>query len=214
MRSKQHHAGKLRHALVERGDGLKIEMVGRLVEDEHICAGEHHLCQHAAVLFTAGEHARFLERFLTGEEQPAKPAADGRFILILGELPEPIHQRIGNAIKIRRVVAWQIGLRGGYAPFEAAGIGLHLLHQNLKQRGARELIFAHKRDLIPAADDETHVVEHVSATDVLGQPVDGENIVAHLAVWLEVDKRIPARGRSEITHVEVIEHLLARGCLL
>ena len=86
-----------------------------------------------------------------------------------------IDQRIGHAVEICAVVARQICLRGGHAPLEAAGIRLHLAHENLKQRRARDFILAHKRDLVPADNHEAHVVEHVSATDVLRQPVDGEN---------------------------------------
>ena len=39
--------------VVESGDALEIEMVGGLVEDKKIRAGEHHFAQHTPNLFPA-----------------------------------------------------------------------------------------------------------------------------------------------------------------
>ena len=67
----EHHLGKAIEPIVERGDRLQVEMVGGLVENEGIGAGEHHLGEHAAHPLAAGENRRLLQRLLAGKEHLA-----------------------------------------------------------------------------------------------------------------------------------------------
>ena len=53
VRVKKDNAGEGDQAVVEGGDSFKVEVVGRLVEDQHVCAGEHHFGEHAADFFAA-----------------------------------------------------------------------------------------------------------------------------------------------------------------
>ena len=61
--------------LLQGGDGLQIQVVGGLVQQQHIGAGQHHAREHAAHLFTAGED---LHRLVDGSSpeksiRPKKP---------------------------------------------------------------------------------------------------------------------------------------------
>ena len=79
----QHNAGKLDHTVVQSGDTLHIQMVRRLIEDQHIRAGDHHLGKHAADALTSGEYIDLLHAVITGEEHTAKETADIGDILSL-----------------------------------------------------------------------------------------------------------------------------------
>ena len=51
VRSKEHATFKGAQTVVEGGDGFKVEVVGRLVEDEEVPPFEHHFCEHTTHLF-------------------------------------------------------------------------------------------------------------------------------------------------------------------
>ena len=75
VRREEHAALKGNQPLVDRGDGLKVQMVGRLVEHEHIRAEEHHPGKHAAHLFAAGEDLDRFVDLVAGEQHLAEEAA-------------------------------------------------------------------------------------------------------------------------------------------
>ena len=67
---------ELQQALEQAFDRLDIEVVGRLVEDEHVVASEHHLAEEQARGLAAGEGFGRLECRVAAEEQPAEDGAD------------------------------------------------------------------------------------------------------------------------------------------
>lgn len=75
VRREENAALKGDQPLVDRGDGLKVQMVGRLVEHEHIRTEEHHPGKHAAHLFAAGEHLDRFVDLVAGEQHLAEEAA-------------------------------------------------------------------------------------------------------------------------------------------
>ena len=107
------------------------------------------------------------------------------------------------------VVLREIALRGGNAPLEAALVRLHLAHEDLEQRGHCKLVVRDERDLVAAAHDERNVVEHLLAVDGLGDAAHLENILAGLAVLLECDPRIAARGRRHFLDGQLVDQLAA-----
>ncbi len=52
-------AGKILQRLFQRAQGIDVEVVGRLVEQQHVGAGFQHLGQMHAVAFAARERATF-----------------------------------------------------------------------------------------------------------------------------------------------------------
>ena len=75
VRREENAALKADQPLVDRGDGLKVQMVGRLVEHEHIRTEEHHPGKHAAHLFAAGEDLDRFVDLVAGEQHLAEEAA-------------------------------------------------------------------------------------------------------------------------------------------
>ena len=111
------------------------------------------------------------------------------------------------------VVLGEITLRGGHAPLEAALIRLDLAHQDLEQRGHGQLIVRDERDLVAAAHDEGDVVQHLFAVDGLGNTAHLEDILTRLAVLLERDPRIAARGCGQLLDSQLVDQLAAAGRL-
>ena len=76
---------------VEGVDGLEVEVVGRLVEDQEIWFLQHEAAEDEARGFAAGEGARGLERVVAAEKHLTHQAAE--FLLVGAgiELPEPVN---------------------------------------------------------------------------------------------------------------------------
>ena len=49
--SEENHAREFDETVVQSGDGLHIQMVGRLVQNEYVGSGDHHLGEQAADFF-------------------------------------------------------------------------------------------------------------------------------------------------------------------
>ena len=56
MGGNQHIALDCLQTVVQCGDGLQIQVVGGLVQQEHVGPGQHHPGQHTPHLLAAGEH--------------------------------------------------------------------------------------------------------------------------------------------------------------
>ena len=67
----QQHARELDEAVVQGRDGLHIQVVGGLVENQHVGAGNHQLGQHTADLLTSGQNLDLLHAVFSGEEHTA-----------------------------------------------------------------------------------------------------------------------------------------------
>jgi hypothetical protein len=61
---------------VEGVDGFQVEVVGRLVEDQHVGLLQHELAEEQACGFAAGERFGGLQAFFAAEEHLAEQAAD------------------------------------------------------------------------------------------------------------------------------------------
>ena len=61
MAGKQHHALEVHQAVVDGGDGFQIQMVGGLIQHQHVRAVEHHAGEHTPDLLAAGEDLHRLE---------------------------------------------------------------------------------------------------------------------------------------------------------
>ncbi len=54
MRAEENHLREGDQPVVQCGDGFKVQVIGRLVEDEGVGAGEHHLGEHTADTLPTG----------------------------------------------------------------------------------------------------------------------------------------------------------------
>ena len=120
MRGEKHHSLKVDQPVVYRGDGFQIQMIGRLVQQQHIAAEHHHAGKHAAYLFSAGKDVDRLVYVLAGKQHLSQKTAEVGFGGILGILLKPFDDGVVVAAKIGRIVLWKIGLAGGNTPLKAA----------------------------------------------------------------------------------------------
>ena len=214
VRSEQHRALEITHAIVDRGDGFQIEVVGRLVDHQHIRAEQHHTREHQAHLLAAGQHTHRLIHIVAREQHAAEEAAQRGFQRIgLRIRRDPVEHVLGVALKVFVVVLGEIALRGGHTPLEAALVRLDLAHQDLEQRGHSQFVVRDERDLVPAAHDEGHIVQHLFAVDGLRDAAHLKDILARFAVLLERDPRIAARGCRQFFDGQLVDQLAAAGRL-
>ena len=71
VRRKKDVALEILQAVVDRGDGFQVQVVGGLVENQYIGAEEHHPRKHAPHLFPAGEDLHGLKDIVPREKHPA-----------------------------------------------------------------------------------------------------------------------------------------------
>ena len=196
------------HAFVEGGDGLHVEVVRRLVEDQAVRAADHHLGELAANLFTARKNIHVLHAVVAGEQHPAEEAADVGHVLHGGVAGQPLGDREVGA-EFFGVVLLEVSLGGREAPLVGAFVRLKLAREDLKERRLRELLAADERDLVVVADDEGDVVEDLHAVHRLGEVLDRQDFVADLAVGAEVDPGIFAARRSHLVELDLFQRALA-----
>ena len=106
--------------IVEGSDGLQVQVVGGLVQQQHIGAGQHHTGEHTAHLLAARQHLDRLERFIAGKEHTAQEAPEVALVVVGRILAEPLDEVEVTAIKELVVILGEIGLAGADTPLEAA----------------------------------------------------------------------------------------------
>lgn len=95
----QYNALEIGECIVDRRNGLKVQMVGRLVEKKHVCAVQHHSGEHTTYLFASGKHVYGLINAITGEKHTTEEAAQICFCLILGICSHPIYYGFVMTVK-------------------------------------------------------------------------------------------------------------------
>ena len=110
------HAREPDHAVVEGGDGLHVQVVGGLVQDQHVSAPEIIISgQHAADLFASGQNADPLHAVVAGEEHTAQEAAHIGDVLFVGILGQPFHDGV-VVLEFCPVVQREVSLGGRDSP--------------------------------------------------------------------------------------------------
>ena len=72
MAGKQHHTLEVHQAIVDGGDGFQIQVVGGLIQHQHVRTVEHHTGEHTPNLLAAGEDLHRLEHIVAGEQHPTQ----------------------------------------------------------------------------------------------------------------------------------------------
>ena len=210
----QHVALDRLQAVVQSGDGLQVQVVGGLVQQQHVGPGQHHAGEHAPHLLTTGEHLHGLEDVVAGEEHPAQEAPEVALVLVLGELAHPVQNVQVTVVEEGGVVLGEVGEGGGLAPLHGALVGLPLAGENLKEGSVGVLVVAYKGDLVPVAHDEGHLVQHLHAVHGLGHVGDEENVLAHFPVGGEAHPGVAAGGGGQLLDGELVQQLAAGSGLL
>ena len=90
MAGEEDHAGEFNQAVVQGRNGLHVQMVGRLVENQHVGPLNHHHGQLAAHLLSAGKHAQLLDAVIAGKKHASQKPADIGYVLDGRELGQPV----------------------------------------------------------------------------------------------------------------------------
>ena len=91
--AKSSDLGESDQAVVEGGDRLEVEVVGRLVEDHARWRRSSIIRESMQRTLSPPERTlRLLGRLVAGEEHPAEKAADEPLACLLAELPQPVDQ--------------------------------------------------------------------------------------------------------------------------
>ena len=188
MRVEEYYSLEINQTVVEALDGFEVQMAGRLIKDEAVCAFKHELGKHAAHLFSSGEDLAALESFITREEHSSEEGSEIGLIGILYELTEPI----GDAHIFGKeciVVLGEVALAGCDTPEILACIRLHIACHNLEKDRLGKVVGTYECNLISIVHKEIQVIENLLAVDDLGQALDFEDVLSALAVRLECNIR-------------------------
>ena len=115
--------GKAMSPFIDGLNGLHVEVVCRLVEQDDVRSGEHHAREHTAHLFAAGEDVDGLEHIVAGEQHPAEEAAEVDIVLLGRVLADPVDEGFGMAVEILAVVLREIAGGDGLAPLTEPSSG-------------------------------------------------------------------------------------------
>ena len=169
-----------RERVLERLAALDVEVVGRLVEDQHVGAGGDQDRQREAALLAAGDVVERLLRIGAGEEEAAEQVAR----LLAAEAGLALGGFEHGPVPRRR-----LGVLGEVADLDVvagphrAGGGLALLGEGLDQGRLAGAVGADEDDVLAAFDFEVGAGEQGAARH-LDRPVD----------QLEHDPAGPLRG--------------------
>ena len=122
----------------------------------------------------------------------------------------PVEQRHVLPVEIFRIIARQIGLRRRHAPEDFPGIRLKFPHQQLKQRGGGNVVFAKKNDFIAFVNRETQLIENRHAVNRFAEVFDAQNVFSGFPVRRKMYIRIFARGNRQVVQLQFFKLLLAR----
>ena len=100
------------------------------------------------------------------------------------------------------------------APASLAGVGAEALDGDLEQRRLAEPVRAEDGDLLAAADDERHALQHALLAVGLGDPGELEDVLAARALDRELEERRRAAALGELLDLDLLDLLEAALRLL
>ena len=197
------HTRELLHSVVQRSDGLHVEMVSRLIEHQHVRAGDHHLGEHTAHFLTTGENFYLLHTVFTGKQHSSEESADISNILFRGILGQPVYDRI-IVVELGAVVLREVRLSRCETPFVASGIRLHLACKDLEECCLRDLVRAYKCNFIFSSECKGDVVENLYTVDRLCKSFNRKHFITDLTRRAEVDIRVFSAGRTDLIELDLL----------
>ena len=164
----------------ERAQGLDVEVVGRLVEEEDVAAGAQQLGEVDAVALAAGEQADLL--LLVGALEVEGAAVGAGCSSRRAELDDV--EAAGDFLPdglagIERVAGLvDVGELDRLAEGDGAGVGLLLAGEHAEQRGLAGAVRADDADDAAGGQREGQVVDQLAVAVVLSQVLDVDDVVA------------------------------------
>ena len=209
MGGKERHLRKSRQGVIQRGDCLKVEMVGGLIKNEDVGAGEHHPGEHAAHPLATREDRGLFQRLLSGKKHLAQEPTDKTLVLLRRcKLAQPADKIKLLIIEIRIVLFREICVGDGHAPSKTSFVRLKLPGQNLEQCGFYKAVSPDEGDLVALVDSEGEILEHGNPVDLFGKTIDLQNDVTTGPFRLEDDIGIFSGGDWHVLNGELLKQLL------
>ena len=174
---RDHHqrAAVVRETILQPGDGRRVDVVGRLVQQQQIHRTDQRRRQRDALFLSAGERAHVRVEVRDAQLHQQRP----RLILVrrahvLRGAGKHLHDRRARLAVIRHL--WQIGDAQPASLHDGAAVRLLQAVQQLEQRRFARAVDAHHADVVVLADVERGVgdqlFERVALLDVLRREND------------------------------------------
>src|SRR5579864_1663024 len=186
-----HHgaARKGEQRLLERAQRLHVEIVGGLIEQQHVAAGAQHLGKMHAVALTARELADQL--LLLRSLEIETPDITSRSGLVGADLDhiQAARDLLPDGLAVIERLARLIDVGEAHARTEAylAGIRLFDARQHAKQRGLAGAVGADDADDAAARQAEAQVVDQQPLAIALAQPLGRDHQIAEPLARRNVD---------------------------
>src|SRR4051812_36778720 len=193
-----HHraAGEILERVLEGAQGLDVEVVGRLVEQEDVAALLEHLGHVDPVALAAGELADLLLLVLALEVEGADIGAGADLVLAEAEHVAAARDLLPDVLAGVEVVAGLVDIAQAnrLADPDRAGIGLLLAADELEQRRLAGAIGADDSDDPSRWEAEGQVVEQQFVAIGLGEAVGLDHGAAEALGDLDEDLRLAGRA--------------------
>ena len=170
---RDHHgaAGKAQQRLLQRAQRLDVQIVGGLIEQQHVAAGAQHLGEVHAVALAAGELADQLLLLRALEVEAADVAARGRLVVADLDHVEAAGDLLPDGLlvieRLARLV--DVGQAHRRADADLAGIGCFGAGEHAEQRGLAGAVRADDADDAAARQVEAEVVDQQPLAVALAQ---------------------------------------------
>ena len=127
---------------------LQIQVIRRLIQDQHIRFLKSDTTEDEPGRFAAGQCAHLLFPVVLSEQHQAHLGSHEAAVPTCTEIPEPLLRCFFTTLECFLVILGEIAQVGFIAPLDFALISFELAHHNLQQRGLSNPIGAHDRDAI------------------------------------------------------------------
>ena len=199
MGDEQDRAGEGAQRVLERLAALHVEMIGGLIEDQHVGARAHEDRQREAAALSAGEALQRLLRVLAGEQEAAQQRARlarGQAGRALRDLEHPLSRRAARAQLL--AVLGEVADVHAVAGAERSRRERPPAGERLDQGRLPGPVGPHERDVLAALEPQLGVIEQHAGGRVASR--DGSGAVA---------RGLPAAADLDAAVAQLEDH--ARG---
>src|SRR4051794_26772992 len=189
-------AGEVEQRLLERAQGVDVEVVGRLVEEQDVAAGAQQLGEVHAVAHAAAQRADLL--LLVGALEVEARTVRARVHVAIADL-DRVHAAgdllpdgLGVVERVARLV--DVGELDAVAHGQRAVVGLLGARDHLEQRGLAGAVGPDDPDDPAAREVELEVVDEQLVAEALAQPLRPDHELAETLPRRDVDLDVVELG--------------------
>ena len=200
VRDDDQRAGEALEPLDQRLDRLEVEVIGRLVEDQHVGFDNTQAAKYQSGGLAARQRAESLVDIVAGKEHQCQLAAHEADRLVLAALPDPGLGGVGRRVEIVAMVLGEVAGMGLVAPFDRTGVGRQFAHGDLEQCRLADAIGAHDRQAVAFLHQQVDPVQHFVIPEGLFDAGDLEHVASAVALLVEAKIGVAARAVRQLDH--------------